>query len=263
MLLPAPPASSMAAPAPAHPAQAPLWGPALPRRRRRCCAPPPRASLLGGLYDTMVAANAEALARKEGRELVGATRGIQPLTAVPLSLLGRPGKAESCATVLERQGCLGVEGVLSAPTAAELLAFVTEENARCQADVEAGRVEFDARFGGVNCRWVCSGDGWQWVGSGELKGTNGHGACMTYGPAVLAGHVIGWDATSQALSHLLPTPQRHTRKHTAALPSPAPPPTLLTLPQTQRHPRPVWAAPGPVPAALSRARAPCGAGAPI
>ncbi len=152
----------MAASAPVHPAQVPLRRRLALPRRRRCCAPQPRASLVGSLYDTVVAANAEALARKEGRELVGATRGIQPLTAVPLSLLERPDKAEACATVLARQGCLGVQGALSAPTAAALLAFVTEENARCQADVEAGRVEFDARFGGVNCR--CVQRGWVAVG---------------------------------------------------------------------------------------------------
>ena len=34
----------------------------------------------------------------------------------------------------------------------ELLAFINAENARCQADVLAGRAEFDSRFGGVNCR---------------------------------------------------------------------------------------------------------------
>jgi hypothetical protein len=110
----------------------------------------PRANLMTSLYDTAVAVNAEDLARKEGKELVGATRGIQPLTAVPLSRLDS--KAEACAAVLERQGCLGVQGVLSAATAAELREFVVQENARCQADVEAGRAEFDSRFGGVNCR---------------------------------------------------------------------------------------------------------------
>lgn len=127
---------------------------AAPRRQRqqqqqRVLAPP-GANLLGGLYETAIAANAEAVARKEGKEQVGATRGIAPLSAVPLSRLDT--KAEACAAVLEKQGCLGVQGVLSAATAAEMLAFVEAENARCQADVEAGRAEFDSRFGGVNCR---------------------------------------------------------------------------------------------------------------
>jgi hypothetical protein len=127
---------------------------AAPARRPRTAgsAPPPRASLLGSLFDTAAAANAEALARKEGKELVGKARGVSPLTAVPRSLLDVPGKADACASVLSRQGCLGVQGVLSAATAAELLAFIREENARCQEEVNAGRVEFDSRFGGVNCR---------------------------------------------------------------------------------------------------------------
>lgn len=155
-LVPAPPPSSMAAAAaPARP-----WAPALLQRpapaaqhRRRALLPPPCAGLMGGLYDMAAAVNAEALARKEG-SLVGAERGIKPLTAVALSLLEQDGKAEACAEVLERQGCLGVRGVLSEETAAVLREFILEENARCQADVEAGRVEFDSRFGGVNCRCV-------------------------------------------------------------------------------------------------------------
>lgn len=146
-------ASSLAASPPAHIAPAPPLRRLAPAAWRRC-APPPKANLLSGLYDTAVAANAEALARKEGKELVGATRGIKPLTAVPLSMLDQPGKPEACAAVLEKQGCLGVQQVLSKDTAAELLAFVKEENARCQAEVEAGRVEFDSRFGGVNCRGI-------------------------------------------------------------------------------------------------------------
>lgn len=129
---------------------------ALPARcahaaRRRVFAPPAAASLMGGLYDTMLAANAEALARKEG-SLVGAERGIKPLLAVPTFALEAPEGAAKWASVLQRQGCLGLQGALSPETAAQLLQFVTEENARCQFEVEAGRAEFDARFGGVNCR---------------------------------------------------------------------------------------------------------------
>ena len=93
----------------------------------------------------------QALARKEGG-LVGAERGLKPLTAIPLFALEGEGKAAEWASVLQRQGCLGLQGALSPATAAQLLDFIKEENARCQADVEAGRVEFDARFGGVNCR---------------------------------------------------------------------------------------------------------------
>lgn len=139
-----PTASNMAASVAVQLVPAPLLRRPPPAARRHC-APPPSASLMGSLYETVTAANAEAVARKEGRELVGKERGIQPLTAVPLSLLESPGKAEACAAVLARQGCLGLQGALSAATAAEMLAFVKEENARCQEDVEAGRVEFDSR----------------------------------------------------------------------------------------------------------------------
>ncbi len=99
----------------------------------------------------MAAANAEALARKEDK-LVGAERGVKPLPAVPAFVLENADKAAEWASLLERQGCLGIQGALSPATAAQLLQFINEENARCQEDVEAGRVEFDARFGGVNCR---------------------------------------------------------------------------------------------------------------
>ena len=118
---------------------------------RRRAAPPRAAGLMGSLYDKMLAANAEALARKEGG-LVGAERGIKPLPAVPSYALDSDEKGAKWASVLARQGCLGFEGALSPATAAEMLRFVTEENARCQADVEAGRTEFNDRFGGVNCR---------------------------------------------------------------------------------------------------------------
>ncbi|KAI8469046.1 MAG: hypothetical protein J3K34DRAFT_424936 [Monoraphidium minutum] len=99
----------------------------------------------------MLAANAEGLARKEGG-LVGAERGVKPLLAVSAAALDSADAGAKWASVLQRQGCLGLQGALSHATAARLLTFVEEENARCQADVEAGRAEFDARFGGVNCR---------------------------------------------------------------------------------------------------------------
>lgn len=135
---------------------APPAQPAPPRRlaarpARRMLAPPPAAGLMGSLRDTMLAANAEALARKEGG-LVGAERGLKPLPAVPVWTFEDSDKAAQWASVLQRQGCLGLQGALSPATAAQLLQFVVEENARCQAAVEAGEVEFDARFGGVNCR---------------------------------------------------------------------------------------------------------------
>lgn len=83
---------------------------------------------------------------------MGAERGLKSLPAVPQFVLEDAAKAAEWASLLERQGCLGIQGALSTATAVQLLQFIQDENARCQADVEAGRVEFDARFGGVNCR---------------------------------------------------------------------------------------------------------------
>ncbi len=101
--------------------------------------------------ETAAAANAEALARKEGRELVGAkTGGVRALQAVPATVCAS--KPELTASVLEKMGCLCVTEALSPETCRELLAFVNAENARCQADVLAGAAAFDDRFGGVNCR---------------------------------------------------------------------------------------------------------------
>ena len=42
--------------------------------------------------------------------------------------------------------------MLSEATAARVLTYVKEENARAQADVLSGAAPFDSRFGGVNCR---------------------------------------------------------------------------------------------------------------
>jgi hypothetical protein len=109
-----------------------------------------RAGLFDKVMETASAANAEALARREGRDLVGKTGGVQPLQAVPCSLTQR--KPDTVANVLAKMGCLGIEEVLSPATAATLLTFIVEENARSQADVLAERQPFDDRFGGVNCR---------------------------------------------------------------------------------------------------------------
>ena len=102
------------------------------------------------MLDAAAAANAEALARREGRELIGKARGVGALTAVPASLLER--KPAACASALASLGCLGVTEALSPATAAELLAFVAAENAARQRDVVDGRASFNDFFGGVNCR---------------------------------------------------------------------------------------------------------------
>ena len=63
-------------------AAAPRTRLARPAPARRQLAAPPAAGLFGGLLDTVAAANAEGLARKEAG-LVGAERGLKPLPAVP------------------------------------------------------------------------------------------------------------------------------------------------------------------------------------
>jgi len=106
---------------------------------------------LNDAMDKVAAMNAERLAIKEGRELIGKeSGGVQPLLKLPLSKLVT--KASAVAQLVELEGCLSVSDVLSQETATELLAYINAENARAKAAVEAGEEEFDDRFGGVNCR---------------------------------------------------------------------------------------------------------------
>lgn len=108
---------------------------------------PPRAALM----ELASAANAEAMARREGKDLIGKkTGGVQPIQTVPVSLLAR--KPQLCSNVLRKMGCLSISEVLSDATAEKVLAFIVEENARAQVEVTRGDVPFDSRFGGVNCR---------------------------------------------------------------------------------------------------------------
>ena len=54
--------------------------------------------------------NAEAAARREGKELIGKkTGGVQEMQSVPVSLLSR--KPALCASVLRKMGCLGISEV--------------------------------------------------------------------------------------------------------------------------------------------------------
>ena len=110
-----------------------------------------RASLLDSVMERAAALNAEALARREGADQVGKRDGgVKPLQGVAAEVAAsKPGVVSK---LLEQTGCLQLNSVLSAPTAAALLAFIVEENARCQAAVLAGDRAFDDCFGGVNCR---------------------------------------------------------------------------------------------------------------
>lgn len=101
--------------------------------------------------EKLAAANAEMLARKEGKELVGRkTGGVKPMRSFPAEVVN--GKPEIASKVLEQLGCACVTGALSSESADKLLAYVNAESERAKAAVTEGVVGFDERFGGVNCR---------------------------------------------------------------------------------------------------------------
>ena len=100
--------------------------------------------------DSLNALNAELLAIREGEQLGKSTGGVGTLTKISGAVAQVKGVAVG--RLLELEGCLSISNVLSAATARSLLAFINEENVRCEAEVDAGVVPFDERFGGVNCR---------------------------------------------------------------------------------------------------------------
>lgn len=101
--------------------------------------------------DKMAAANAEQLARREERDLVGVrSGGVKPLTRSNPAGLERT--ADQLGGYMARQGCISVSGVITPSTAASVRAFIEAEGVRAREEVEAGSVPFEARFGGVNCR---------------------------------------------------------------------------------------------------------------
>ena len=74
-----------------------------------------RCGLLEDLTERAAAANAEALAVREGRDLIGKKRGMQTMQAVPAEVAAA--KAEACAKLLSGLGCLQLGGALSDATA--------------------------------------------------------------------------------------------------------------------------------------------------
>ena len=77
-----------------------------PRRQERRYLAPCAASLM----ELAASINAEAAARREGKELIGKkTGGVQEMQSVPVSLLSR--KPALCASVLRKMGCLGISEV--------------------------------------------------------------------------------------------------------------------------------------------------------
>jgi hypothetical protein len=101
--------------------------------------------------EAMAATNAERLARYEEKELVGVrTGGVGALLRCSRESLERT--SGEVGGYMARQGCLSVSRVLSPTTASSIREFIETENERARADVDAERVPFEARFGGVNCR---------------------------------------------------------------------------------------------------------------
>ena len=68
------------------------------------------APCAASLMELAASINAEAAARREGKELIGKkTGGVQEMQSVPVSLLSR--KPALCASVLRKMGCLGISEV--------------------------------------------------------------------------------------------------------------------------------------------------------
>ena len=78
------------------------------------------------------------------------TGGVKPLLVCPLSKSHE--KPAPLAELMRSQGCVGVRSALSDGTAKEVLAYINALSDQAKAEVTEGRVDFGARFGGVNCR---------------------------------------------------------------------------------------------------------------
>ena len=102
----------------------------------------------GSVFDTMAAMNAENLAKKEGKSLVGKELGLKKLTMCSTKLMQEKGPV--LAKLIEREGCVGLPDALTAETCGALKAWIDGESERAKAEVLDGRAPFDARFGGVN-----------------------------------------------------------------------------------------------------------------
>lgn len=97
------------------------------------------------------ALNAEILATYEQNNLLGRkTGGIQSLIRVPKHLLTN--QTSGVVKLLTRDGCLSIPKVLSSETCDQLKDFIHTELQKSKDDVTNGVVDFDSRFGGVNCR---------------------------------------------------------------------------------------------------------------
>lgn len=97
--------------------------------------------------------NAERLAVAEAT-LVGKRGGVAKLRRATRAVVDE--KGPTLARLIEREGCVGLDAVLSAATAARLRGWIGDELARAKAAVEGGDA-FETRFGGVNCRGEADG----------------------------------------------------------------------------------------------------------
>jgi ectoine hydroxylase-related dioxygenase (phytanoyl-CoA dioxygenase family) len=105
-----------------------------------------------GLLDDMRAANAERMAVNEGKNLVGKKYGVKTLQSFPCAIMDVDWKADKLSAMLTENGVLGLQQALSPETCDALLAYINADSDKAKADVEAGRIKFDDKFGGVNCR---------------------------------------------------------------------------------------------------------------
>lgn len=83
-----------------------------PRRAQRL-PQPARAGVLDSVLEAAAAANAEAIARREGADLVGKKRGLTALQSLPAAVTAA--KPEACARILELTGCLQARPAHSPP----------------------------------------------------------------------------------------------------------------------------------------------------
>jgi len=98
------------------------------------------------------ALNAELVAKKEGRELLGTPSKL--LTCPKAKMEAQPG---ALAKLIEHNGCVGVKDALSPQMCRELLDRINVFNDALKRDVTNGDASFDSRFGGVNCRGLRGG----------------------------------------------------------------------------------------------------------
>ena len=106
-------------------------------------------SALSAVLDDMAAINAEMLAVREDQILGKQTGGVLAMTKVPLATASS--KATAVGRLLELDGCLSVQSVLTPDTSSQLLEYVLEENKNCEDRCDAGFPP-ELLFGGVNCR---------------------------------------------------------------------------------------------------------------